>query len=90
METCRTCRWWDKDNRSNHWVGKNPERMCRLSEDGQDIKRLPGEPDPLLMYSCDASGYHSYLMVNPDFGCIHHAPVVDERVCGQGAASESR
>ena len=30
------------------------------------------------------------IWTGSDFGCIHHAPVVDERVCGQGAASESR
>lgn len=68
MERCRTCRHWDKENKSLYFSNENLGtcKVGKLLESGD--WSLAGKPLDAVVYSYDESGAFA---TGPDFGCVH-------------------
>lgn len=84
MNTCKTCRWWDRANEDTE-LGPPPEyddvviphKPCLCPSVRDMSGRKAGKFADLPL---DGAGYHDFgsykaaLRTGPDFGCVHHSP----------------
>ena len=80
METCKTCRWWQADDKETQ-SGKETDYKdipivakpctCPAFVDTSE-EPWASVPDNGAGYS-DREGYGARWRTGPDFGCIHHA-----------------
>ena len=63
MNTCKTCKHWEKENHIPHWT----EHRCIILNDHE---RDEGRADCLVAPDQGLGGIYT----GPDFGCIHHEP----------------
>ena len=69
MNTCKTCKWWDKEP---FYSQDCPMRECKHPKFGTDSRLSDG----LAQAGMDA-GYVN-ILTGPDFGCVHHELAVSQ------------
>lgn len=66
-ETCKTCRFWEAAG-------------CRCHKRFVDVPNSLRPFNPTTMrvyvYPSDGNSYVHLVFTGPDFGCIHHEPIV--------------
>lgn len=82
MNTCNTCRFWNRNgegremwaNEDDDYVVTGHRRCLRVIHgNGSSTGREPRE----LAMVCDGSGYAASLWSLPTFGCALHEPAKD-------------
>lgn len=67
MNTCKTCKWWNKHDKS-----PIPEWM--IGRGDCESPKLSGDTSPSGLLAGDSNVYFNSPNTGPDFGCIHHKP----------------
>jgi hypothetical protein len=83
LGTCKTCRWWNRDDHETEWVRDKQDsipiaqRRCECPKivdmSGSSASDLPQWRDltsDAAGYT-DREGYGAHFRTGPDFGCIH-------------------
>jgi hypothetical protein len=68
MEHCKTCRLWDKATKD---CLSNGLRYGTEEE-------IDDEPDILIHFDFEGIRFGVGLKTGPDFGCVHHQPILVE------------
>ena len=71
MDTCKTCKYWEKDRPGGYIDGQGANGHSCLNRKLRDLTdESPFSDDALVYEPHDCEPFWT----GPDFGCIHHKP----------------